>query len=184
MGHGRGAYSPACLDHVPARHNALLVLPDNDYWTNITGLITADGVKLESTSLFLHNNEHTVVIPKLVYAANYLLTSGSNIGLIAYSVVTGALRPNDDNVDAFFVVPNLLTTRDFAARAIRRNAHKVIAEIALRHGLQGHHHLFQWCKRKGAIGDQIAMLKAARHVPFDTAPSVKPNWLVPCSRRR
>ena len=67
------------------------VLPDNDYWTNITGLITADGVKIELTSLFLHNNEHIVVIPKLIYAANYLIASGSNIGLIAYSVVMGGL---------------------------------------------------------------------------------------------
>ncbi len=65
-------------------------LPDNDYWSNVTGLITADGVKLTLGNLFRHNNEHIIVIPKLVYAANYWLTSGSNIGLIVYSLALGA----------------------------------------------------------------------------------------------
>ena len=65
-------------------------LPDNDYWYNISGLITEDGVRLSLDNLFRHNNEHIVVIPKLVYAANYWLTSGSNIGLLVYSLVLGA----------------------------------------------------------------------------------------------
>ena len=65
-------------------------LPDNDYWINVTGLITADGVKLTLGNLFRHNNEHIIVIPKLVYAANYWLTSGSNVGLIVYSLALGA----------------------------------------------------------------------------------------------
>jgi hypothetical protein len=36
------------------------------------------------------HNEHLVVVPKLVYAANYLLTSGSNTGLIVCSIVLAA----------------------------------------------------------------------------------------------
>ena len=66
------------------------VLPDYDYWRNITGLITEQGVVLDPTSLFRHNNEHVVVIPKLIYLANYLIASGSNIGLIVYSICAGA----------------------------------------------------------------------------------------------
>ena len=66
------------------------VLPDNDYWGNIRGLITEHGAVLDLDDLFRHNNEHIVVIPKLIYMANYLLTSGSNIGLIVYSICTGA----------------------------------------------------------------------------------------------
>jgi hypothetical protein len=65
-------------------------LPDADYWGNITGLITANGVELSLAELFRHNNEHVVPIPKLIYAANYLATSGSNTGLIVYSLAVGA----------------------------------------------------------------------------------------------
>lgn len=67
------------------------VLPDNDYWGNIRGLITENGLVINFENLFRHNNEHIIAIPKLVYAANYLLTSGSNIGLIVYSLVVGAV---------------------------------------------------------------------------------------------
>ena len=66
------------------------VLPDNDYWGNIRGLITERGLAISLDELFRHNNEHIIAIPKIVYAANYLLTSGSNIGLIIYSLVVGA----------------------------------------------------------------------------------------------
>jgi hypothetical protein len=66
------------------------VLPDYDYWPNITGLITEKGAVLDLARLFQRNNEHIVVIPKLIYLANYLLTSGSNIGLIVYSISAGA----------------------------------------------------------------------------------------------
>src|SRR5262245_57020756 len=55
-------------------------LPDSDYWGNISGLITESGVRLTLANLFRHNNEHIVVVPKLIYAANYLATSGSNTG--------------------------------------------------------------------------------------------------------
>jgi len=64
-------------------------LPDSDYWGNISGLITESGVRLDLANLFRHNNEHIVVIPKLIYAANYLATSGSNTGLIIYSLAVG-----------------------------------------------------------------------------------------------
>ncbi|MGH6824534.1 hypothetical protein [Methyloceanibacter sp.] len=64
-------------------------LPDSDYWGNISGLITESGVRLTIANLFRHNNEHIVVIPKLIYAANYLATSGSNTGLIVYSLAVG-----------------------------------------------------------------------------------------------
>jgi len=66
-------------------------LPDYDYWANIVGVISSDGVRLEPSALFRHNNEHIIVIPKLIYAANYLATSGSNIGLTLYSLMVGAL---------------------------------------------------------------------------------------------
>jgi hypothetical protein len=52
-------------------------------------LITESGVRLDLANLFRHNNEHIVVIPKLIYAANYLATSGSNTGLIVYSLAAG-----------------------------------------------------------------------------------------------
>lgn len=65
-------------------------LPDRDYWGNIRGVITESGVSLDPDQLLRYNNEHIVAIPKLVYAANYLLTSGSNIGLIVYALVVGA----------------------------------------------------------------------------------------------
>jgi hypothetical protein len=64
-------------------------LPDSDYWGNISGLITESGVRLTLANLLRHNNEHIVVIPKLIYAANYLATSGSNTGLIVYSLAVG-----------------------------------------------------------------------------------------------
>ena len=46
-------------------------------------------MRLGLDTLLRHNNEHIVVIPKLVYAANYLVTSGSNTGLIVYSLAVG-----------------------------------------------------------------------------------------------
>ena len=46
-------------------------------------------MRLDLANLFRHNNEHIVVIPKLIYAANYLATSGSNTGLIIYSLAVG-----------------------------------------------------------------------------------------------
>jgi hypothetical protein len=64
-------------------------LPDSDYWGNISGIVTETGVRLDLDTLLRHNNEHIVVIPKLVYAANYLVTSGSNTGLIVYSLAVG-----------------------------------------------------------------------------------------------
>ena len=54
------------------------VLPDYDYWPNIAGLLSVQGLHINLAALFNHNNEHIVVIPKLIYSANYLLTSGSN----------------------------------------------------------------------------------------------------------
>lgn len=66
------------------------VLPDYDYWGNISSLITERGLAITLAGLFRYNNEHIVVVPKLIYAANYLLTSGSNIGLIVYSICAGA----------------------------------------------------------------------------------------------
>ena len=45
-------------------------------------------MRLDLANLFRHNNEHIVVIPKLIYAA-YLATSGSNTGLIIYSLAVG-----------------------------------------------------------------------------------------------
>jgi len=64
-------------------------LPDSDYWGNISRIVTDSGVRIGLDTLFRHNNEHIVVIPKLVYAANYLVTSGSNTGLIVYSLTVG-----------------------------------------------------------------------------------------------
>src|SRR4029079_13679810 len=65
-------------------------LPDADYWGNVSGLITKTGLRLDLSELFRHNNEHIVPIPKLIYAANYLATSGSNTGLIVYSLAVGS----------------------------------------------------------------------------------------------
>ena len=65
-------------------------LPDYDYWSMIEGLVTGNGLHLTLSNLFRHNNEHLAVIPKLIYAANYLATSGSNTELIIVSIVIGA----------------------------------------------------------------------------------------------
>ena len=65
-------------------------MPDANSRGNISGLITETGVKLDLATLFHHNNEHIVPIPKLIYVANYVLTSGSNTGLIVYSLFAGA----------------------------------------------------------------------------------------------
>jgi hypothetical protein len=66
-------------------------MPDADYWGNISGLITDTGIRLDLAALLHHNNEHIVPIPKLIYAANYLITAGSNTGLIVYSLFAGAV---------------------------------------------------------------------------------------------
>jgi hypothetical protein len=58
-----------------ARHHPVVDSSRYDYWPNITGLITANGLNVTFANLFRHNNEHIIVIPKLIYAANYLLTS-------------------------------------------------------------------------------------------------------------
>ena len=57
-------------------------LPDNDYWTSISDVLSIEGGFSSNVSDWVvRNNEHYVFLPKLVYAANIFLTGGSNVGL-------------------------------------------------------------------------------------------------------
>ncbi len=57
-------------------------LPDNDYWTSISDVLSIKGGFSRNISDWIaRNNEHYVFLPKLVYAANVVITGGNNVGL-------------------------------------------------------------------------------------------------------
>ncbi len=57
-------------------------LPDNDYWTSISDVLSdKGGFSSNISDWIVRNNEHYVLLPKLVYAANIVMTGGNNVGL-------------------------------------------------------------------------------------------------------
>ncbi len=54
-------------------------LPDNDYWSSIADILSEDGFSTNIGDWFTRNNEHYVILPKLVYAANIVITGGNNV---------------------------------------------------------------------------------------------------------
>ena len=86
----RADHYDSCGPHLPPRHHAVVVASRLRLsGATSPGIVAETGVRLGLDTLLRHNNEHIVVIPKLVYAANYLVTSGSNTGLIVYSLAVG-----------------------------------------------------------------------------------------------
>jgi len=61
-------------------------LPDNDYWTSISDILTEHGGFSSNISDWVkRNNEHYVLLTKLVYALNIVITGGSNVGLSLFT---------------------------------------------------------------------------------------------------
>ena len=56
-------------------------LPGNDYWGIIEKVFSVDGFSQHLENWLVSQNGHIVFIPRIIYAANIILTSGSNIGL-------------------------------------------------------------------------------------------------------
>lgn len=57
------------------------ILPDNDYWPDIHDLILNGSIHITPYTLYVHNNEHVIALPKLIYAINIILFGGSNYTL-------------------------------------------------------------------------------------------------------
>lgn len=69
------------------------LLPDNDYWNSITDILTPQGGFSGNISDWVkRNNEHYVLLPKLVYAANIVITGGSNVGLSLFTWFMAVLQ--------------------------------------------------------------------------------------------
>ena len=81
------------------------IMPDNDYWADLNQLLTSNGFHLTFQTLYSHNNEHIIALPKLIYLANALLTGGDNrvlagivwilslaVGLLLASALRDTLR--------------------------------------------------------------------------------------------
>lgn len=62
-------------------------LPDNDYWGEMERIINEQDGEFSSNfqDWIKRSNEHYTLLPKLVYAANLLVTGGNNIGLSLFS---------------------------------------------------------------------------------------------------
>lgn len=56
-------------------------LPSNDYWGIMEKVFSVDGFSPHVEDWLISQNGHIVFIPRIIYAANIILTSGSNIGL-------------------------------------------------------------------------------------------------------
>ncbi|HPL65357.1 MAG TPA: hypothetical protein PLG94_02455 [Smithellaceae bacterium] len=62
-------------------YNELHTLPNNDYWHMFSHFFIGDVFTVNMQTLFIRQNEHLCVIPKLIYLINYYVTQGSNKGL-------------------------------------------------------------------------------------------------------
>jgi len=64
------------------------ILPDNDYWGILGQILTNEGFTHSFSSWLSRANEHIVVIPKVIFALNILLTHGNNtsLSLITWSI--------------------------------------------------------------------------------------------------
>jgi hypothetical protein len=69
----------------------------------------------------------------------------------------------------------LATNRAYVLKNSLRNETKVIAEIAMRHGLQSERHLQVVAKSIPALNDLLPILRAAQHAPF--------NWQSACEEK-
>ncbi len=57
------------------------VLFTRDYWTIFAVVLGPDGFSPRLADWFSRENEHILFFPRLIYALNFLMTGGSNIGL-------------------------------------------------------------------------------------------------------
>jgi hypothetical protein len=53
----------------------------NDYWGIMEKVFSLDGFSTDLSDWLINQNGHIVFIPRIIYAVNFILTSGSNIGL-------------------------------------------------------------------------------------------------------
>ncbi len=62
-------------------------LPDNDYWGEIAQIINKQSGRLSLNFLdwVQRGNEHYTLFPKVVYAANLIITGGNNVGLSLFT---------------------------------------------------------------------------------------------------
>lgn len=69
-------------------------LADNDYWGEIGQVIVEpEGTLSRNLADWLQrSNEHYTLLPKLVYAANFVLTGGNNVGLSLFSWLMALLQ--------------------------------------------------------------------------------------------
>ena len=76
---------PASLIFYYAIHSG--GLPDNDYWGEIGQIINQKNGELSANLLdwLQRSNEHYTLLPKVVYAANLVITGGNNVGLSLFS---------------------------------------------------------------------------------------------------
>lgn len=88
-------------------------LADNDYWYSIYNLLTDTGSLSADPKHWLEkNNEHYVLITKLIYALNILLTNGNNLGLSLFTWCVGLLQsillirhlPNKTNLNKALIL--------------------------------------------------------------------------------
>lgn len=56
-------------------------LPDYDYWSIFPSMLADGRLHITPATLYALSNEHIVLVPKLVYLANFALTDGDNFGL-------------------------------------------------------------------------------------------------------
>ena len=82
--HATVVFVPASLILYFALHSG--ALPDNDYWGEMAQIVTEQG-KFSSNfhDWFKRSNEHYTLLPKLVYAANLVISGGNNVGLSLFS---------------------------------------------------------------------------------------------------
>ena len=66
-------------------------IASNDYWSIIEKVFSVDGFSTNLDDWLITQNGHIVFIPRIIYAANIILTSGSNIGL----TLRGCLKITD-----------------------------------------------------------------------------------------
>lgn len=68
-------------------------LPDNDYWGFISHIILeSGGFSTHIGDWVQRDNEHYVLLPKLVYALNIVITEGNNRGLSLFAWYMGLLQ--------------------------------------------------------------------------------------------
>lgn len=77
-------------------------LPDNDYWGFISHILLEQGGFSSHISDWIQrDNEHYVLLPKIVYALNIVLTDGNNSGLSLFAWLMALLQV----LLLYFVIP-------------------------------------------------------------------------------